>query len=129
MKFKCESDNTKKFTPGKVYETPASHAKHNVILTDDTGRTRIFSVTHGGKGIRWNCGGKRHTTMMKLEPTFKIDKTGTIHITDGEVTRIKIGVWGDDVNKRQGKRFKKAVCAAICAVAVGLVAGAIYTLI
>ena len=59
MKFECISDNTKKFTVGKIYDVPTEHAKHTVALTDDTGRHRIATVTHNGEGLRWNSGGTK----------------------------------------------------------------------
>lgn len=128
MKFKCTTDTTKKFTPGKVYETPASHAIHNVAIRDDNGRARVFSVTHEGEGIRWNSGGNKAAVMKKLKPSFRIDENGTMHISDGEVTRIKIGSWGGKVNERQISLFRKLVVSTICAVSVGALAGIIYTL-
>lgn len=119
MKFKCTTDTTKKFTPGKVYETPASHALHNVAIRDDNGRARVFSVTHNGEGIRWNSGGNKAAVMKKLKPSFRIDESGTVHINDGEVTRIKIGSWG---GKAESKRNRIAAIAITASIALAGVA-------
>lgn len=65
MKFECISDNTKKFTVGKIYDVPSEHAKHTAVITDDTGRHRIATVTHNGEGLRWNSGGTKFATFGK----------------------------------------------------------------
>lgn len=120
MKFKCTTDTTKKFTPGKVYETSASNALHNVAIRDDSGRTRVFRVTHNGEGIRWNVGGNKSAVMKKLHPTFRIDELGTAHISDGEVTRVKIGGWGETAESKRERITKIAIAATLVLVSVAV---------
>lgn len=126
MKFKCTTDTTKKFTPGKVYETPASHALHNVAIRDDNGRTRVFSVTHEGEGIRWNSGGNKAAVMKKLKPSFRIDENGTVHINDGEVTRIKIGSWGGSAESKRNRIAEIAITASIALACVAALVAHFY---
>lgn len=74
MKFECISDNTKKFTVGKVYEVPTEHYNNTIALTDDTGRRRIAKLTHNGEGIRWNSGGTKFATFgKKRKRTFCVN--------------------------------------------------------
>lgn len=84
MKFECISDNTKKFTVGKIYDVPTEHAKHTVALTDDTGRHRIATVTHNGEGLRWNSGGTKFATFgKKRKRTFRVNgKNNTSKISN-----------------------------------------------
>lgn len=71
MKYECISDNTKKFTVGKLYDAPTEHAKHTVALKDDAGRNRIAIVTHGGEGLRWNSGGTKFAAFGKKDESGK----------------------------------------------------------
>ncbi|ALT58216.1 hypothetical protein [Enterobacteria phage vB_EcoS_IME167] len=74
MKFECISDNTKKFTVGKIYNVPSEHAKHTLALTDDTGCQRIATVTHNGEGLRWNSGGTKFATFgKKRKRNFRVN--------------------------------------------------------
>lgn len=124
MKFKCTTDTTKKFTPGKVYETAASNALHNVAIRDDSGRTRVFKVTHDGEGIRWNIGGNKAAVMKKLKPTFRIDELGTVHISDGEVTRVKISGFGEAAESKRDRIAKIAIAASIAIAGVAALVAA-----
>src|SRR5699024_3978795 len=65
VKFECISDNTKKFTVGKIYYVRTEHAKHTVALTDDRARHRLPTGTHNGEGLLWNSGGTTFSTFGK----------------------------------------------------------------
>lgn len=90
MKFECISDNTKKFTVGKIYDVPTEHAKHTVALTDDTGRHRIATVTHNGEGLRWNSGGTKFATFGKKKQKFNTSRiNGGFRIEHGKIHRVQ----------------------------------------
>lgn len=90
MKFECISDNTKKFTVGKIYDVPTEHANHTVALTDDTGRHRIATVTHNGEGLRWNSGGTKFATFGKKKQKFNTSRIkGGFRIEQGKIHSVK----------------------------------------
>nr|CAI9865707.1 hypothetical protein PFGHJN_00014 [Escherichia phage UP30] len=90
MKFECISDNTKKFTVGKIYDAPTENAKHTVALTDDTGRHRIATVTHNGEGLRWNSGGTKFATFGKKKRKFNTSRIkGDFRIEHGKIHSVK----------------------------------------
>lgn len=102
MKFECISDNTKKFTVGKIYDVPSEHAKHAAVITDDTGRNRIATVTHNGEGLRWNSGGTKFATFgKKRKRTFCVN---------GKVAANKIhNVKPSEVDRKPVLKFKGKV--------------------
>ncbi|AAP49932.1 hypothetical protein CPTT1_010 [Escherichia phage T1] len=102
MKFECISDNTKKFTVGKIYDVPTEHAEQTVALTDDTGRNRIATVTHNGEGLRWNSGGTKFATFgKKRKRTFRVN---------GNVAANKIhNVKPSEVDRKPALKFKEKV--------------------
>lgn len=112
MKFECISDNTKKFTVGKIYDVPTEHAKHTVALTDDTGRHRIATVTHNGECLRWNSGGIKFATFgKKRKRTFCVN---------GKVTANKIhNVKPSEVDRKQATKFEEK--ADLSGLAISLV--------
>lgn len=118
MKFECISDNTKKFTVGKIYDVPTEHAKHTVALTDDTGRHRIATVTHNGEGLRWNSGGTKFATFgKKRKRTFRVN---------GKINTSKISnVKPINVDHKPALKFEEKVDLSGLAVAIVLLVAAI----
>lgn len=118
MKFECISDNTKKFTVGKIYDAPTEHAKHTVALTDDTGRQRIATVTHNGEGLRWNSGGTKFATFgKKRKRTFCVK---------GKVAANKIhNVNPSEFDRKQSLKFEEKADLPDLAVALVLLVAAI----
>ena len=118
MKFECISDNTKKFTVGKIYDAPTEHAKHTVALTDDTGRQRIATVTHNGEGLRWNSGGTKFATFgKKRKRTFCVN---------GKINTSKISnVKPIDVDRKPALKFEEKADLSGLAVALVIMVAAI----
>lgn len=118
MKFECISDNTKKFTVGKIYDVPTEHAKHTVALTDDTGRHRIATVTHNGEGLRWNSGGTKFATFgKKRKRTFRVN---------GKINTSKISnVKPINVDHKPALKFEEKVDLSGLAVAIVLLVASI----
>lgn len=102
MKFECISDNTKKFTVGNIYDVPTEHAKHTAVITDDTGRNRIATVTHNGEGLRWNSGGTKFATFgKKRKRTFRVN---------GKINTSKISnVKPINVDRKPALKFEEKV--------------------
>ena len=102
MKFECISDNTKKFTVGKIYDVPTEYAKHTVALTDDTGRNRIATVTHNGEGLRWNSGGTKFATFgKKRKRTFRVNG----NVADNKIHNVK----SSEFDHKPALKFKEKV--------------------
>lgn len=122
MKFECISDNTKKFTVGKIYDVPTEHAKHTVALTDDTGRHRIATVTHNGEGLRWNSGGTKFATFgKKRKRTFCVN---------GKVTANKIhNVKPSEVDRKPATKFEEKADLSGLAIALVLLVASISLLL
>lgn len=118
MKFECISDNTKKFTVGKIYNAPTEHAKHTVALTDDTGRHRIATVTHNGEGLRWNSGGTKFATFGKKHKlTFCVK---------GKIAANKIhNAKPSEVDRKPSLKFEEKADLSGLAVALVLLVAAI----
>ena len=121
MKFECISDNTKKFTVGKIYDVPTEHAKHTVALTDDTGRQRIATVTHNGEGLRWNSGGTKFATFgKKRKRTFSVN---------GNVAANKIhNVKPSEVDRKPALKFEEKADLSGLAIALVLLVASISLL-
>lgn len=121
MKFECISDNTKKFTVGKIYDVPTEHAEQTVALTDDTGRNRIATVTHNGEGLRWNSGGTKFATFgKKRKRTFRFK---------GNVAANKIhNVKPSEVDRKPALKFKERVDLFSLAASLVLLVAAISLL-
>lgn len=118
MKFECISDNTKKFTVGKIYDAPTENAKHTVALTDDTGRHRIAIVTHNGEGLRWNSGGTKFATFSK--------KRKRTFCVNGKVAANKIhNVRPSEVDRKPALKFEEKADLSGLAVALVLMVAAI----
>ncbi|UKS89268.1 hypothetical protein [Escherichia phage CLB_P3] len=118
MKFECISDNTKKFTVGNIYDVPTEHAKHTAVITDDTGRNRIATVTHNGEGLRWNSGGTKFATFgKKRKRTFRVN---------GKINTSKISnVKPIDVDRKPAMKFEEKADLSGLAVAIVLLVAAI----
>lgn len=118
MKFECISDNTKKFTVGKIYDVPTEHAKHTVALTDDTGRHRIATVTHNGEGLRWNSGGTKFATFgKKRKRTFCVN---------GKIAANKINiVKPSEVDRKPAMKFEEKADLPGLAIALVLLVASI----
>lgn len=118
MKFECISDNTKKFTVGKIYDAPTENAKHTVALTDDTGRQRIATVTHNGEGLRWNSGGTKFATFgKKRKRTFRVNgKINTSKISNAKPI---------NVDSKPAMKFEEKADLSVLAVALVIMVAAI----
>ncbi|MDQ4166609.1 hypothetical protein bas13_0070 [Escherichia phage LeonhardEuler] len=118
MKFECISDNTKKFTVGKIYDVPSEHAKHTTVITDDTGHNRIATITHNGEGLRWNSGGTKFATFgKKSKRTFCVnDKINTSKISN---------VKPINVDRKPAMKFEEKADLSILAVALVLLVASI----
>lgn len=118
MKFECISDNTKKFTVGKIYDVPSEHAKHTAVITDDTGRNRIATVTHNGEGLRWNSGGTKFATFgKKRKRTFRVN---------GKINTSKISnVKPINVDRKPAMKFEEKVDLSGLAIALVLLVASI----
>lgn len=118
MKFECISDNTKKFTVGKVYEVPTEHYNNAIALTDDTGRHRIAKLTHNGEGIRWNSGGTKFATFGK--------KNKRTFCVNGKVEANNIhNVKPSEVDRKPALKFEEKADLSGLAVALVLLVAAI----
>lgn len=118
MKFECISDNTKKFTVGKIYDVPSEHAKHTAVITDDTGRNRIATVTHNGEGLRWNSGGTKFATFgKKRKRTFRVN---------GKINTSKISnVKPINVDRKPAMKFEEKADLSGLAIALVLLVASI----
>ena len=118
MKFECISDNTKKFTVGNIYDVPTEHAKHTAVITDDTGRNRIATVTHNGEGLRWNSGGTKFATFgKKRKRTFRVN---------GKINTSKISnVKPINVDRKPAMKFEEKADLSGLAIALVLLVASI----
>lgn len=118
MKFECISDNTKKFTVGNIYDVPTEHTKHTAVITDDTGRNRIATVTHNGEGLRWNSGGTKFATFgKKRKRTFCVN---------GKVAANKIhNVKPSEVDRKSAMKFEEKADLSGLAIALVLLVASI----
>lgn len=118
MKFECISDNTKKFTVGNIYDVPTEHAKHTAVITDDTGRNRIATVTHNGEGLRWNSGGTKFATFgKKRKRTFRVN---------GKINTSKISnVKPINVDRKPAMKFEEKADLSGLAIALVLLIASI----
>lgn len=121
MKFECISDNTKKFTVGKIYDVPSEHAKHTAVITDDTGRNRIATVTHNGEGLRWNSGGTKFATFgKKRKRTFRVN----VKINTSKISNVK----PINVDHKPALKFEEKVDLSGLAIAIVLLVASISLL-
>lgn len=120
MKFECISDNTKKFTVGKIYDVPTEHAKHTVALTDDTGRHRIATVTHNGEGLRWNSGGTKFATFGK-----KHKRKPALDLRDKVATNKIRNVKPSEVDRKPATKFEEKAYLPGLAIALVLLVASI----